>query len=67
MKPIWYFVGLMLLIIGVILLGTGVYLLASPPEHVTILGDLHPDIWWGAVLLVGGLAFVLKNRKTTLS
>ena len=39
-----------------ILLGTGVYLLISPPAQTTTLAHLHPDIWWGAVLLAGGLA-----------
>jgi hypothetical protein len=31
MKPIWYFVGLILAIIGAIVLGAGISLLFSPP------------------------------------
>ena len=67
MKPIWYFVGLMLIVISVIVLGAGVYLLVSPPERPTVLAEIHPNLWWGVVLLVVGLIFVLKNRKTVLT
>jgi hypothetical protein len=66
MKPIWYFVGLLLTIIGVIIIGTGIYELIVPPVRQTVLGNTHPNLWWGAVILVVGLTYLLLNRKKTV-
>jgi hypothetical protein len=63
MKPIWYFVGLLLLAMGVIITISGLYALANPPARQTVLGYLHPDIWWGCIMLVAGTIFLLTNRK----
>jgi hypothetical protein len=62
MKSIWYFVGLTLLVMGGIVFLTGLYLLLSQSEGRTILSRLHPDVWWGAVMLIAGAAFFFKNR-----
>lgn len=66
MKPIWYFVGLLLLIMGTIIVLAGVYTLINPPQEQKVLAYLHPDLWWGAVMIVGGLIFLLTNRKKTV-
>ncbi len=63
MKPIWYFVGLILLIMGGIIFLTGIYSLAYPPQNKVVLGENHPDIWWGALMVIVGLIYVLRNRK----
>jgi hypothetical protein len=65
MKPIWYFVGLILLIIGLLIMLTGIYELFNPPAVKTVLGETHPDIWWGAIMTVFGLGMYLKTRKTS--
>ena len=65
MKPIWYFVGLILLIIGVLIMLTGIYQLIHPPEVKTVLGETHPDVWWGAIMTLFGLGMYLKTRKTS--
>jgi hypothetical protein len=62
-KPIWYFVGLLLLSMGAIITVSGLYALANPPAQPTVLSHLHPDIWWGAIMLVAGAIFLLTNRK----
>ncbi len=51
---IWLFIGSLLLIYGILILGSGIYDYYNPPERQTVLGNLHPQIWWGAVLLVMG-------------
>jgi len=66
MKPIWYFVGLLLVIMGSIIVLAGVYTVINPPPEQKVLAYLHPDLWWGAVMIIGGLAFLLANRKKTV-
>ncbi len=63
MKPIWYFVGLILAIIGTLIMLSGIYHLISPPEVKTVLSDLHPDIWWGAVMILFGGTMYLRSRN----
>ena len=66
MKPIWYFVGLILLVLGSIILLSGVYELINPPIVKTKLAELHPNLWWGAVMVVFGSVMFLKTRKGTV-
>jgi uncharacterized membrane protein HdeD (DUF308 family) len=63
MKPIWYFVGLLLLIIGVIIFVTGIYFLINPGVNKTVLSDLHPDVWWGGIMILAGGILLIKNWK----
>ena len=54
---IWFFIGLSLLVNGVIIFGAGVYELIQPPppEARVVLYQLHAGVWWGALLaLLGG-------------
>ena len=63
MKPIWYFVGFFLLTVGVIILGTGVYYVFDPPAQQPVLAHLQPSVWWGAVITLAGLIFLMANRN----
>jgi hypothetical protein len=63
MISIWLFIGLLLLAYGAIIMGTGMWELFSPPEHATVLAELHPSLWWGALLLVLGGIFVGTHSK----
>ena len=56
MIPVWFFVGIILLCYGLIILATGVYEYSHPPA--TVLADLHPAVWWGAFLAVIGGIYV---------
>jgi hypothetical protein len=64
---IWFFVGVLLAIYGVIILAAGLYGLVNPPATRVVLANLHVDIWWGALLLViGGIysyVFLPGRRK----
>jgi hypothetical protein len=55
--PIWFFVGGLLLIYGVLILGAGLYELVKPPEHPLILANLHAGIWWGVLLIALGAVY----------
>ena len=61
---IWFLIGLQLAIFGVLISGAGIYgyLVPPPPEQQTILGNLHPAIWWGAIMLVLGIFYSIKFR-----
>lgn len=66
MKPIWYFVGLILAAMGGIILLAGLYLMFNPPENPTVLAETHPNLWWGSIMVIAGAVFILKNRKVVL-
>jgi FtsH-binding integral membrane protein len=66
MKPIWYFVGLILLVMGGIIFLTGIYLWINPSPNQTILSETHPNIWWGIIMLVFGGILFFKTRKQTV-
>ncbi|PKL82306.1 MAG: hypothetical protein CVV24_10805 [Ignavibacteriae bacterium HGW-Ignavibacteriae-3] len=66
MKPIWYFVGLILIVMGGIIFLSGIYQFIDPPETKTVLAETHPAIWWGAIMFVFGGIMFLKTRKETV-
>ncbi|MBV8705548.1 MAG: hypothetical protein JO182_30515 [Acidobacteriaceae bacterium] len=54
---VWFYTGTLLLIYGVLLLGTGIYQLRNPPQ--TVLASYHPTLWGGCVLLLLGTVYVV--------
>ena len=61
--PIWFFIGLLLTIYGVMIFGYGIYeaVSGSFPPGVQ-LTQLHTPLWWGGVLLLLGIVYVIKFR-----
>jgi hypothetical protein len=62
MKPggsisIWFFIGISLLVNGVLIFGAGIYELIHPPQVPVVLFNLHASIWWGAILAVLGIVY----------
>jgi len=55
---IWFFVGALLLIYGILILGAGLYGLAHPPA--VVLADLNAGIWWGLLLILLGLIYSVR-------
>lgn len=54
---IWFFIGISLLINGVLILGAGLYEYSHlpAPEAQVVLFQLHASVWWGGLLtLIGG-------------
>jgi hypothetical protein len=62
--PVWFFVGVILLIYGVLIFATGIYGFFHPPS--TVLAELHPAVWWGALLTIIGAVYVhlFRPRKS---
>jgi uncharacterized membrane protein len=62
--PIWFFIGVVLLIYGVLILASGIYGVFYPPpvEHRVALWELHADIWWSILLIIVGLVYSIKYK-----
>ncbi len=56
---IWFFIGLILTVYGVLILGASLHDLVVPPQHSVVLANLHAGIWWGALLIVLGVVYTL--------
>jgi len=61
--PIWFFIGVLLVIYGVMILGNGVveWITGSYAPGVQ-LTSLHMSVWWGALLAALGLFYTVKFR-----
>ena len=57
---IWFFIGISLLVNGIVITGAGIWEVFNPPANPVVLFSLHASVWWGAVLLVFGLMYCLK-------
>ncbi len=60
MLPVWFFIGVLLTIYGVIILITSINDWSQP--SATILSQYHPGVWGGIVLLVIGSFYTLRFR-----
>jgi uncharacterized membrane protein HdeD (DUF308 family) len=65
---IWFAIGLLLDVYGVMILGAGIYGFFNPPETPVVLNELHAGIWWGVLLLVMGVFYTVhfnpKKQKS---
>jgi len=60
---IWFFIGLSLLVNGLLILGAGVYEYSHRPEFPVVLFELHASVWWGALLTVIGGFYCWHYRR----
>jgi hypothetical protein len=56
---IWFFIGVMLTIYGIMILGYGLYEFTLPQM---VVANFHASVWWGAVLLAVGLFYGVRFR-----
>jgi hypothetical protein len=69
---IWFFVGVSLLVNGLLILCAGIYEFVHPPEKPVVLFQVHANVWWGAVLLLVGILYCVvyapgRNRVSATS
>jgi hypothetical protein len=57
---IWFFIGILLGIYGVLILASGIDDLLRPSEYPVAMAHLHAGIWWGALLILLGLIYTVK-------
>lgn len=60
MIPVWFFVGVLLAIYGLLIFATGLSEWSNPPQ--TVLAELHAPVWWGALLIAVGAIYVIHFR-----
>jgi hypothetical protein len=54
---IWFFIGISLLVNGLLIFATGLYELWYPLEREVVLFHLHASVWWGALLTLAGALY----------
>ncbi|HZI58451.1 MAG TPA: hypothetical protein VFF39_16845 [Verrucomicrobiae bacterium] len=67
---IWFFIGLLLLAYGILILGAGIYDWSSHAASKVVLSNLHSAVWWGALLLLLGIVYCVHffpRRKNSNS
>lgn len=59
---IWFFVGFMLTIYGIIILIANIPAFASTTSNPHVmLEELHAGVWWGILLLLLGMFFLVLH------
>jgi FtsH-binding integral membrane protein len=58
--PVWFFVGVLLLIYGVLIFITGLTEWSHPPD--TVLSQAHAPVWWGAIMTILGAVYTFLFR-----
>ena len=56
---VWFFTGVLIAFYGLVILANGLLTLGAPASG-RALSELHPDIWWGGVMLVVGSIYSIK-------
>ena len=61
--PIWFFIGVLLLVYGGIVCTYGIYEWVSGNYPAGVqLTQLHTPIWWGGLLFLAGIIYSVKFR-----
>ena len=58
--PVWFFVGVLLLVYGILIFISGLVEWSHPPD--TVLAETHAPVWWGALLIVLGSVYCWMFR-----
>jgi hypothetical protein len=63
MRSIWFLVGLIMFAIGSIVIVAGIFDLFYPSDQNIRLANLHANIWWGAIIALTGIVYIVKNKN----
>jgi len=58
--PVWFFVGVLFLVYGILIFASGLVEWSHPPD--TVLAELHAPVWWGGLLIVLGAVYCAMFR-----
>ena len=60
--PIWFFIGILLTIYGVLILGAGLWDVINGIKRDVVMAEAHAAVWWGILLLVIGGFYSIRFR-----
>lgn len=60
--PVWFFAGVLFLVYGFLILGSGLMEWSHPPD--TVLSNLHAPVWWGGLMVVLGIVYCYSFRPS---
>ena len=60
---VWFYIGVLLSVYGVMLTLAGVYQWVHPPH--TVLSGKHATFWSGCILLLAGSVYTIATRPKT--
>jgi len=58
--PVWFFVGVLFLVYGVLIFASGLAEWSHLPN--TVLAEKHAPVWWGGLMIVLGILYCGKFR-----
>jgi hypothetical protein len=61
---IWFFIGILLTVYGVLIFGYGLFELATGQLANVVLKNLHAPVWWGGLILAVGLFYSIHFRPS---
>jgi hypothetical protein len=61
---IWFFIGVLLTIYGVLICGYGIYELATGQVANVALANLHAPVWWGGIMLALGAFYCIRFKPS---
>jgi hypothetical protein len=67
MRSIWFLVGLIMCAIGIVVVAAGIFDLFYPSDQNIRLANLHTNIWWGALIILIGVIYIVKNKNKYVS
>ena len=59
---IWFFIGVLLGVYGAMIMGYGLFELATGHIANVVLANLHAPVWWGGLMVVLGAAYTNAFR-----
>jgi hypothetical protein len=59
---IWFFIGVLLTLYGVLIFGYGIYEVVSGHLANVELAQYHAPVWWGGLMLIAGLFYSVRFR-----
>jgi hypothetical protein len=57
---IWFFIGLSMLVNGILITGAGVWELATHADNPVLTLNHHASLWWGGLLLIFGAVYCYR-------
>ena len=58
--PIWFFIGALLTLYGLLIIGVGIYEVEFPSRAAVVVRNFHIDLWWGSGMILLGSIYLIS-------